>query len=76
MLWLRRRKSQLPDPSQSDVISIPPESPEPKSPQELHTNPIIPPELEGIGLGPREMEDGVAATEMNAIAEERHELYG
>ncbi|KAL8895669.1 MAG: hypothetical protein Q9207_008072 [Kuettlingeria erythrocarpa] len=76
ILWLRGRKSQLPHSDQSDQTSIAPETPEPKSPQEVHTDPIIPPELEGIGLGPREMEDGVAATEMNAIAEERHELYG
>ena len=44
--------------------------------QELYTDPIIPPELEGTGLGPREMEDTVAATEMDAFKEERHELYG
>lgn len=69
-------KSKVPDSSQSDQTSIALEPIDYKTEQELHTDPIIPPELEGIGLGNREMGDAVAATEMNAVKEERHELYG
>ncbi|KAL8857185.1 MAG: hypothetical protein Q9178_006240 [Gyalolechia marmorata] len=76
ILWRRRLKAKVPDSSQSDQASIALESVDYNTEQELHTDPIIPPELEGIGLGPREMEDAVAATEMDAVKEERHELYG
>ncbi len=76
ILWRRRLKAKVPNSSQSDQASVALESIDYKTEQELHTDPIIPPELEGTGLGPREMEDAVAATEMDAFKEERPELYG
>ncbi|KAL8930412.1 MAG: hypothetical protein Q9208_000595 [Pyrenodesmia sp. 3 TL-2023] len=78
ILWRRKLKSKVFDSSQSqsDHASVALEPIDYKTEQELHTDPIIPPELEGIGLGPREMGDAVAATEMNAVMEERHELHG
>ncbi|KAL8752290.1 MAG: hypothetical protein Q9184_005782 [Pyrenodesmia sp. 2 TL-2023] len=76
VLWRRRLKGKVPNSSQSDQASVALEPIDCKTEQELHTDPIIPPELDGVGLGPREMGDAVAAAEMNAVAEERHELYG
>lgn len=76
LVWRRKLKSKTPGPSQPDVISVLAETVDSKTQRELHTDPIIPPELDGVLLGPPEMEHGVAAVEMSAMQGERHELYG
>lgn len=78
LILLRRRRSKGKTPNSDHLhqTSMAPEPSESKIEQELHADPIVPAELDGIGLGPREMEDSVAATEMSAVEGERHELHG
>ncbi|KAL8831509.1 MAG: hypothetical protein Q9170_005266 [Blastenia crenularia] len=74
--YRRKHRKSVADPSPSPEIKEVPPIVDFGPEQELHGEGVPPPELHGASLGPSEMEDGVAAIEMDAAGEDRYELSG
>lgn len=73
---LRRRKRRDKEAKQSepDEDSVIPNIADMEGERELHSDERPRPELQGISVGPLEMEDEVAAVEMHVVGNESYEL--
>ncbi|KAL8784329.1 MAG: hypothetical protein Q9213_004038 [Squamulea squamosa] len=71
-LWWRKKKDNVLDLGKSDEPPIAPVSITLEDEQELHAEPIQPPELHNVPLRRPELEGGVAATEMHPTDGERY----